>query len=128
VARRNKKAKRQRNLPPSAWIPGERGMGNFAAHRRAGFLHHVPARAGYFAQGARIAGGRFRTQLDQQSSQQHAHAPDRTRGSLDSYSTKTRMNTRLSFLRNLRDLEHAQTSVWLAQHADTLGKCATVKL
>ncbi len=48
--------------------------------------------------------------------------------SLDSYSPKTRINTRLSFLRNLRDLGHAQTSAWLAQHAAALGKRATVKL
>jgi NTE family protein len=45
--------------------------------------------------------------------------------SLDEYSAKTRLNTRLGFLRGLRDLGRAQMERWLETHADALGKRGT---
>ena len=45
--------------------------------------------------------------------------------SLDEYSAKTRLNTRLGFLRGLRDLGREQMSRWLETNADALGKQGT---
>ena len=45
--------------------------------------------------------------------------------SLDDYSAKTRLNTRLGFLRGLRDLGRDQMSRWLEANADALGKRGT---
>lgn len=45
--------------------------------------------------------------------------------SLDDYSAKTRLNTRLGFLRALRDLGREQMERWLAANADALGKRST---
>lgn len=41
--------------------------------------------------------------------------------SLDAYSAKTRLNTRLAFLRELRDLGRQQADAWLATRAHELG-------
>jgi NTE family protein len=41
--------------------------------------------------------------------------------SLDAYSAKTRLNTRLAFLRELRDLGRQQADAWLTTRAHELG-------
>jgi NTE family protein len=45
--------------------------------------------------------------------------------SLDDYGAKTRLNTRLGFLRGLRDLGRAQMQSWLETNADALGRRGT---
>ncbi len=45
--------------------------------------------------------------------------------SLDDYSAKTRLNTRLGFLRALRDLGREQMQRWLETNAEALGKRGT---
>jgi NTE family protein len=45
--------------------------------------------------------------------------------SLDEFSAKTRLNTRIGFLRELCDLGRARAAGWLENHADALGKRST---
>jgi NTE family protein len=42
--------------------------------------------------------------------------------SLDEYSAKTRLNTRIGFLRGVCDLGRTQAQAWLTAHADALGR------
>jgi len=46
-----------------------------------------------------------------------AHRAHRPGESLDAYSAKTRLNTRLGFLRNLRDIGRGRAQSWLDRHA-----------
>jgi NTE family protein len=41
--------------------------------------------------------------------------------SLDAYSAKTRLNTRLGFLRNLRDIGRQRAQSWLERHAAAIA-------
>jgi NTE family protein len=51
----------------------------------------------------------------------HLHVVDPGE-SLDDFSAKTRLNTRIGFLRELRELGRAQTEKWLQTNADALGR------